>query len=94
MFARWLRLATAALALLAGIAIAFEMSEDQFADELAMGWKLGLRARQSSENLQFFTGNVGGASAPGVRTPQPNGSPLDRRLTRHSFADHKVEQPR
>ncbi|KAH6697551.1 hypothetical protein F5X68DRAFT_272446 [Plectosphaerella plurivora] len=66
MFAQWLRLATAALALLAGIALAFEMSEESFADELQMGWKMGLRPRQSSENLQFFTGSVGGASAPAI----------------------------
>lgn len=69
MLAQWLRFAAAALAVLAGLAIAFEMSEEQFADEIQMGWQLGLRARQNSENLQFFTGNVGGANAPAVRTP-------------------------
>lgn len=66
MLSGWMRLLTAALAMLAGVAYAFETSDEQLAAELQMGWKMGLRPRQSSQNLQFFDGSVGGASAPPV----------------------------
>ncbi|KAJ0371760.1 hypothetical protein COL154_000441 [Colletotrichum chrysophilum] len=32
-------------------------------EELQMGWKMGLLPRQATQNLQTFTGNLGGVAA-------------------------------
>jgi hypothetical protein len=39
------------------------------ADELAGQWRMGLRPRQASANLQAFRGALAGESAPGVGVP-------------------------
>lgn len=36
-------------------------------EELQMGWKMGLLPRQATQNLQTFTGNLGGVAASAVR---------------------------
>lgn len=66
MLTRWMTLLTAAVAGLATAGHAMDISQD-LSEELAMGWKMGLRPRQNAQNLQFFDGKVGGAGAPGVR---------------------------
>ncbi|KAL0937736.1 uncharacterized protein CTRU02_207467 [Colletotrichum truncatum] len=35
-------------------------------DELGMGWKMGLLPRQASQNLQTFTGDLGGVKASAI----------------------------
>ncbi|KAM0333526.1 hypothetical protein ACHAQA_002191 [Verticillium albo-atrum] len=65
MLSRWTTLLTAAVAFLATSTLAIDISED-LSEELAMGWKMGLRPRQNSQNLQFFDGKIGGAEAPGI----------------------------
>ncbi|EGY19848.1 uncharacterized protein VDAG_01864 [Verticillium dahliae VdLs.17] len=64
MLTRWMTLLTAAVAGLATAGHAMDISQD-LSEELAMGWKMGLRPRQNAQNLQFFDGKVGGAGAPG-----------------------------
>ncbi|KAF9871546.1 hypothetical protein CkaCkLH20_10957 [Colletotrichum karsti] len=51
---------SAALLVLAG-ARALDIS-----DELGMGWKMGLLPRQGSQNLQTFTGALGGVQASAI----------------------------
>ncbi|RXG48244.1 hypothetical protein VDGE_01864 [Verticillium dahliae] len=65
MLTRWTTLLTAAVAVLATAGHAMDISQD-LSEELAMGWKMGLRPRQNAQNLQFFDGKVGGAGAPGI----------------------------
>lgn len=65
MLVRWKSAFVAMLVVAAGFATAMDIS-DELSDELQMGWKMGLRPRQSSQNLQFFDESLGGAGAPAV----------------------------
>ena len=47
-------------------AASFAVASLDIADELAGQWKMGLRPRQASANLQAFTGSLGGEGAPAV----------------------------
>ena len=54
--------------------------------ELNSGWVMGLRPRQVAQNLQAFSGAVGGVSASAVSVP--------RRLPAHEYMADQRDAPR
>ncbi|KAK1852101.1 hypothetical protein CCHR01_05253 [Colletotrichum chrysophilum] len=46
-------------------------------EELQMGWKMGLLPRQATQNLQTFTGNLGGVAASAITKSNDPSRPFE-----------------
>ncbi|ROT37602.1 hypothetical protein SODALDRAFT_334713 [Sodiomyces alkalinus F11] len=62
---RWTSIIAVALAVMSTAVLSMDIHEGLH-EEMHFGWQMGLRARQSAQNLQFFGESIGGASAPAI----------------------------